>query len=187
MKSKAEELAQFNDFLESLEKDGYLDMMFGKLQYHVEKQIADDITVDINSIICNEALQSTAITMLKNSLKSMEEMRDRYQKDYERGLNTITEQEKRIKNLEMTEDELRIEADQAHMRAQNYIDQLTKQPQLEGNLETAKKLLKISERKIQALKARIYDLQEDWQTLNEEKKEEVAKLKDELLEASILS
>jgi len=51
MKSKQEEIQQFRDFQESLEKDGYLDMMFGKLSFYVEEGIRNDMTPDIADII----------------------------------------------------------------------------------------------------------------------------------------
>ena len=89
MKSKAEEIQQFKDFLATLEVDGYLHGMFNKLEGWVKQQINADWGIDLNSVLedwdaCKQTINflEGSLRETQENLKTAEQARDSAQKAY---------------------------------------------------------------------------------------------------------
>jgi len=165
MKSKAEEIKQFKLFLGRLEKGGYLDNMFSTLLPYVERQIADDFSVDIQSIIQGFNDVSYDLKQANESIENMEKSRDGYQADYERGLQKLTIMEQKIQRLEKIEVEVeRLQLLVTELREEN--GKLRgERDQLDAQVRTDSSRVESGKKEIVRLKGKLFDYFEEIQAL----------------------
>jgi len=165
MKSKAEEIKQFKLFLGRLEKGGYLDNMFSTLLPYVERQIADDFSVDIQSIIQGYNVASYDLLQAKESIEKMKTELE----EAEKSFGVVNEERVKLALQVQRLEKIEVEVERLQLLVTELREENGKlrgeRDQLDAQVRTDSSRVESGKKEIVRLKGKLFDYFEEIQAL----------------------